>query len=135
MRNDIFLYNEFPEGKRLRRVIAGTLNRPFEPETSQIPAGGWTELISGGDCKELIFTFKSLVGAGTSPGSPIALIEQSRTPNATLSADINTYAAINVTTNWSVLTWSMGQARPGYFRFKNMHGGDVMEVYVQKLLR
>lgn len=130
MRQNPFLYPG--AGQVLRQVTAGTLNRMVDPESLIIPAGGWTELINASDCLEIMFTIISLVGAGTSPGSPVALIERSRTANAPISGDIQTYSSLSPSANWSALSWNAGQALTGWFRVKNVHGGDSMQVTVQK---
>lgn len=136
MRQDLFIASpNDPRGIPLRKVNNSTLNRVTEPDTIIIPPGGYTELVWAGDCLELMFTIISLVSAGTSPGSPVAIIERSRSQNCTLSADINTYANISPASNWSMLSWNAGQALFGWFRVKNNHGTDSIQVNYMKRFR
>lgn len=111
------------KGQALRKVTASTGNSLSMPETTTIPDGGYTEIVAGHDCSELIFLLEFAAAAtGT------FVVEEVLDISASVAGEI--FDTITVTAE-RVGRWNAGERLPGYFRLKNSSGQNVV-IYLQK---
>lgn len=110
-------------GIELRRVTASTGNTLYAPETSTIPNNGYSEIVTGADCLEML---ADIVFGAAATGS--VLVEKVSTQNATSAGE--TFDTITVTAQLST-NWNAGEALNGFYRFKNT-SGQTMVVTFQK---
>lgn len=113
-----FLYSG--PGKALRKAAASTGN--VVTETTTIPAGGYSEVVGGHDCKELLF-HADFAAAAT--GDMVVRQVTTETATAGETYDTDTLAAKLM---WN---WNAGEALLGFWQIYN-NTDQSATVYVNK---
>ena len=111
-------------GLALKRATAATGNVPTTPETTTIPAGGYSEVVGGHDGTRLLF---HAVFAAAATGDMVVrqVTEKVATAGETYDDD-----ALAGKLMWN---WNSGEPLPGYFQIYN-NTDQSATVYVQKAI-
>lgn len=112
-------------GVALRRATGATGNTLTSPETTTIPAGGYTEVVGGADCLEMMF---EAVFAAAATGDVV--VRELTTPGAAAGETFST------DTLAGELIWRFNAGEPlsGFFQVYN-NTDQAATIYVQKRIQ